>query len=253
MNKKLLSALAVAVMVMILVISSVTPVMAASSLPDRTVLSTTTTITLSASTVVLGGTASIKSQVTYISGSSTPKPTGTLTFQVQQVSTTPGMANPFVTFNTVNLVSSTNTYYSKAYSPTATGNYVFRAIYSGDTYYKTSTSASGQLRVNAGASSTGLTLNSSSIKMGSSVVETVRVRGLGGLFSIPAGIVDFQFRYTLIGPWATYSSVKLNSGAASVTFKPSASGNWYFRAVYNGDTNYKGSQSADEKLSVTIR
>jgi hypothetical protein len=258
MKKQWLYVFVIVGMLAILVIPSVTPVIAAGSSNIDNVgnrLNTTTIARLSASAIVLGGTVSEGAQLSYsVSGTSRPKPTGTFTFQVQQVSTKAGAAYSWVTYYTVNLNSSSNQYFSTPYSPMSVGNYNFRAVYSGDNYYMGSTSSNALLRVNAATSGTSMNLSSSSIKVGNSIIETVSVRGLGGLFPAPSGTVTFQVRYTILSPWVNYSSnVVLNSGKASMTFKPSTFGNWYFRAIYSGDSNYKGSQSAESRLAVTLR
>jgi hypothetical protein len=261
MKKKWLSLLAIVGMLVILIISSVTPVMAAGSSNSglsTTRLPTTTTAKLSISTIVLGGTVVDVAQLGYstsATGVNRPKPAGTFTFQVQQVSTTRGVSYQWVTYSTVSLNSSTNVYRSIAYSPKPAGAFLFRAIYSGDNYYVGSTSASEQLRVNAAVPAIAAVLSSSSIKQGNTVYNQVSVRGLGGLFPVPSGTVNFQVKYTLIGAWVTYNpNVLLRSGkAVSSTYKPPLVGNYYFRAIYSGDTNYKSSQSAVENLSVTMR
>ncbi|KPK63118.1 MAG: hypothetical protein AMK73_05400 [Planctomycetes bacterium SM23_32] len=99
------------------------------------------------------------------------------------------------------------------------------------------------------------------ITLGESVRDTATVTGLDGVFPMPTGTVDFQVVEPGEDPdnesdWDTFDpavALDLDGVAISVEYTPSAAGDYYFRAIYSGDSNYNGSQSGnrEEPLVVT--
>jgi hypothetical protein len=85
------------------------------------------------------------------------------------------------------------------------------------------------------------------------VTDNATVTGLGDGFPMPTGTIDFQVSFNG-GAWTTYDAgvVLVNGVATSTWYMPTAAGNYTFRAIYSGDSNYLGSQSGDgdEPLEV---
>jgi hypothetical protein len=160
-----------------------------------------------------------------------------------------------VTYDTVTLVGGSAI--SKAYQPLAAGSYEFQVVYAGDANYEGITSMVGSepLNVLKAASVTATDLGTSSILLGDSVFDVATVTGLGSPFSVPSGTIDFQVQFNS-GAWASFDSLEVlaDGTVTSTQYFPAASGNYQFRAVYSGDDNYLGSQSADgaEPLSVGL-
>jgi hypothetical protein len=121
------------------------------------------------------------------------------------------------------------------------GNYAYRANYDND--------CTGEIRV---SSSTSTVLGATSIIYGQSVRDNATVTGQENS-KVPTGTVNFQVKIGN-GAWNTYShEVLLSQGSAvSAWYTPVAPGNYYFRAVYNGDSSFFCSQSGnyDECLYV---
>jgi hypothetical protein len=100
------------------------------------------------------------------------------------------------------------------------------------------------------ASSTTTQLSENAIMLGGSVTDTATVTtGATGnvIFQVSTNGVDF----TQYGAAKTLSGTNPNT-ATSDLYTPDSTITYYFRAVYQGDNNYLGSQSADnaEVLSV---
>jgi len=209
------------------------------------------TITTTPSTYTLspGGSLTARAALGTL-GAAFPTPTGTVTFQVSSNNgttwTTFGAAKPLANRSAT----------SDAYKPAQAGNFIFRAIYSGDASYNLAQSSSQPkpLKVNKAASTTTTVLSSSSIKLGASVTDTATVKGFTG-FPTPSGKVTFQVSTNGGTTWKAYGGVKtlVNGKATSDAYKPAQKGNCLFRAVYAGDTNYNTSQSGnkDEPLKVS--
>jgi hypothetical protein len=131
MKKNWLSVLGIMGMLAVLIISSVTPALAASLLASKT------TMTLSAYSITLGGSVTATARVNGPTSSS-PTPAGAVSFQVL----VPG-ASTWSTFSTNALSGGQAT--SSAYRPSSSGAYWFRAVYSGNIKYTSSRSDSGNL------------------------------------------------------------------------------------------------------------
>jgi hypothetical protein len=199
---------------------------------------------LGTTTVVLGG--SVTDNVTVISDGLLPTPTGIVDFQVSY------NGGPFTTYDgNVPLVNGVAQ--SGQYFPHVTGNYAFQAVYSGDANFAGSTSINDEpLTVTRAASVTTTDLGTADILLGQSVFDGVTVNGLTG-YPIPNGTVDFQVKING-GGWTTFDpAVTLTDGQAiSAEYTPTTVGSYLFRAVYSGDGNYTGSQSADGAEPLTV-
>jgi len=72
----------------------------------------------------------------------------------------------------------------------------------------------------------------------------------------PTGIVTFLFSTNGGLNWTQLGSTKTLSGGRAVSdlYKPAVAGNNYrLRAIYGGDSNYSGSQSANNDEPLTVR
>ena len=198
--------------------------------------------------ITLGQSVTDNATVTGL-GDGFPAPTGTVDFQVSYE------GGCWVTYDhCVPLVDCQAV--SSWYTPLVTGHYDFRAVYSGDCNYQCSVSGncSEPLCVHPACSTTATMLSASTIALGNSVTDNVTVTGLGGLFPVPIGTVDFQVSYNE-GPWTTYDAdvALVNGIATSAYYMPLAAGNYEFQAIYSGDSNYRCSVSGEdaELLLVT--
>ena len=152
---------------------------------------------------------------------------------------------------------------SNTEGPLAAGSYSFQAIYSGDTNFAGSTSACEPLTINAGTTTTATVIKSSpggttvtgALPLGSSVFDTSTVTPTPAGFT-PTGSVAYTFfpdndcsgTGTGAGGGALVGGVPPNSN----TEGPLAAGSYSFRAVFTpGDTNFTGSTSACEPLTVS--
>jgi hypothetical protein len=97
------------------------------------------------------------------------------------------------------------------------------------------------------------------ITLGQSVQDIATVTGANRTATAgPTGNVTFQWSKNNGDPWTTYSTEALKaknnyvSTATSDSFIPPAPGYYFFRAVYNGDNNYNGSQSVDDTGPLTV-
>jgi type IV secretory pathway TrbF-like protein len=151
---------------------------------------------------------------------------------------------------------------SSLHGPLTFGAYSFVAIYSGDVNYQGSTSAVEPLTVQKGKSGSSTAIVDVNhvpipapyqVPLGTSVHDTATVTGQGP--SVPAtGTVTYEFFTTIDGTGAhTDQVVTLNPDGTvpdSALQGPLAAGAYSFVAVYSGDSNYLGSTSAVEPLTV---
>jgi hypothetical protein len=139
---------------------------------------------------------------------------------------------------------------SDSYTPSAAGTYYFRAVYAGDSNYLGSQSgdAAEPLTVNKASSTTSTVLSGGTITLGGSVTDTATVTAGA------TGQVTFYVKFGA-GDWAQLGAVKdlVAGSATSDPYTPLAAGDYLFRALYGGDSNYLGSQSGenDEPLTAT--
>ncbi len=202
---------------------------------------------LSESVITLGGSITDMVTVTGLGGSF-PMPTGVVAFQVS----TDGAAT-WTTFSTKSLDANGQAT-SDSYTPLAAGSYLFRAVYAGDNNYLPAMSGDNAepLIVNPATPTVTTLLSQTTITLGDSVTDTATVTGLGGLFPMPTGTVDF---YVMVGagPWTLFSTKTLVNGqATSDPYTPAAAGSYHFKAVYLGDSNYVGAQSGEDSEPLTV-
>jgi hypothetical protein len=208
-------------------------------------LAPTFTLTaVGADSITLG--QSVTDNVTVLNLASIQIPSGTVQFQVSF------NGSAFVAYDNQTLAAGTAT--SVAYQPLAAGSYLFRAVYSGDAFFEGSMSLndSEPLSVIPASTTTGTSLDTSTILFGDRVYDTATVAGLGSPFPFPTGNVSFEVKFGN-GAWVQFDNKTLVAGTVtSAAYVPSAVGSYSFRAIYFGDLNYNGSQSADgaEPLSV---
>ncbi len=201
-------------------------------------LTSTTELTISAATVVVGSAAPITLTATVAPGSGSGMPTGTITFS----NGTTQLGQP------VTLSNGTATY-SYNTSSLAAGTYPLTAAYSGDTNYGPSTSSAGTLTVlpliptTSTESITG-TPSSSESNVGSSVTLAATVAHSSGT-AAPTGTVTFANGSTALG------SGTLNSiGTATYSTSSLAVGTYSIVASYGGDANYAASTSPAATFNV---
>jgi len=209
------------------------------------VTKTQTNTQLSASTINLG--SSVTDTATVYPSSAT----GTVTFYFS-----PDGINWYIYGTTKTLSGGSAT--SDPFTPPTTGNYFFRAAYSGDNNDVGSQSANNAeslkvvgtttTTVPVTKSVTRTNLSASIITLGASVTDTVTVSP-----SSATGTVIFYFSPDGIN-WYVYGAIKTLSGgsATSDPFTPPTTGNYFFRADYSGDNNDAGSQSANNAEPLTV-
>jgi hypothetical protein len=144
--------------------------------------------------------------------------------------------------------------------PLTAGAYSFIAFYSGDSNYVGSTSAVEPLTVQKGTSTTTTVIDganhapiTSPAPLGTTVADTATVFGAPAAFT-PTGTVRYEFFTTVDGTGPhTDEVVTLNPDGTvpdSALHGPLAAGAYSFIAVYSGDSNYAGSTSPVEPLTV---
>ena len=149
---------------------------------------------------------------------------------------------------------------SGLHGPLAAGAYRFIAVYSGDSNYAASTSAVEPLLVRRGTSTSATVIVdanhtpiTSPVPLGTTVADTATVAGAPAAFT-PTGTVTYQFFTTIDGTGPhTDQTVTLNPDGSvpdSALHGPLAAGAYSFIAVYSGDSNYVGSTSPVEPLTV---
>jgi uncharacterized membrane protein len=211
--------------------------------------SSTTTTLLSSSSITLGGSVTDTATVSGVSGI---VPTGTVQFYV---STDGGSTRTLFDTESLNGVGiATSISYTPLASSATGASYEFYAVYSGDNNYLASSSGAldEPLTVNEASSTTTTLLSSSSITLGGSVTDTATVSGVSGI--VPTGTVQFYVSTDGGSTFNQYGAAKsLSSGSATSDDYTAANvGTIYFKAVYDGDTNYASSQSGNTAEPLTI-
>ena len=206
------------------------------------------TTQLNATLITLGAGVTDTVTVTGL-GIGFPVPTGTVQFTVQWPNLTVTNLGTPVTLDAFGMATSI------PFTPPFTGSYLFNATYSGDSNYNAASDAIAYqnpelLIVARGYVTVTTQLNALTINFGQSTTDTVTVTGLGGIFPIPTGSVQFIVNGSNLG-----SAVNLDASgmATSPVFTPTQVGTYYFTAEYSGDGNYTGSTSqitVDETLTV---
>jgi hypothetical protein len=200
--------------------------------------------------IPLGGNVTDSANVMGIGGIF-PAPTGSVTFEVRTDSDSSWSA--FTPDRPLVDGSATSDLYVTNSSITT---YYFRADYSGDSNYESATSGDEDEPLTPGQASITTTLSSPTIQLGNPVSDTATVTGID---SPPTGTVSFEYRKGTSGTWVQLSNETLTpipSSSTSEANSPSivltSAGDWYFRAVYSGDTNYIPSASGDTAEPLTV-
>ena len=142
--------------------------------------------------------------------------------------------------------------------PLAAGNYSFKATYSGDSTYATSSGSCEPFSVNQAQSATttvvqidGTTVTS--VGFNSTVNDQATVMGTAGI--VPTGTVSFAFYSNGMcsgEPINVTQGTLDGSAVATSGFEgPLAAGSYSFQATYAGDSNYTGSTGSCEPLTVS--
>ncbi|MCW4030294.1 MAG: Ig-like domain-containing protein [Candidatus Bathyarchaeota archaeon] len=186
--------------------------------------------------------------VTGVSG--LPTPTGTITFQVSKDN---GVT--WSNYGSVKtLVDGVAT--SDSYAITAVGTYYFRAIYSGDSIYVGVQSGNFEeplvVTYELKTTTTTTCLSDDSITLGKSVYDVAYVTS-GATGKVRFEVSTDGVNFVQYGELKTLSYSCYKNSATSDSYTPAATGTYYFRAVYLGDSTHSGSQSGntDEVLKVT--
>jgi hypothetical protein len=192
-----------------------------------------TVLKLSAATVTYGHEHVEQLSVTVSPLSPGPTPTGTVT--VKESTSTGWLCK-------INLSSGKGTC-RLSRKRLAVGTYSLVAIYGGSSVYLGSASAKKSLTVAKATSKTELELSSSEVTYGHEQLEVLWVTVSPQYSGTPTGTVTISGTLCLI----TLSSLTRSCTLSSKRFNV---GNHDLVATYSGDTNFKGSTSAKEILTV---
>ena len=184
-------------------------------------------------------------------------PTGTVKFILYQGS---GCTGAQLTSGQIALVAGTapaaSAGYSASWTPPKTGKYYWTAAYSGDTNYTSSSTTCATAGELVTVSPSAVTISTSAAPSTGTVGvkgtfgDTATVTGLGSV--TPTGTVKFILYQgaTCTGAQLTSGKIALVAGIApaasagySASWTPPKTGNYYWTAVYSGDTNYTGSST----------
>jgi hypothetical protein len=190
-----------------------------------------------------------------ITGSSTPDPTGTVTFYECGPASTPAPCTSGswteVSAQSLGGTSNPGTVVSSSFKPNATGEWCFTSVYSGDSNYLSSsdTTSDGCFAVNGADSAVTNAPAIPSITLGGSDSDSATVTGsVSGID--PTGSVTFyecgpdtSASPCTSGSWTSIGSESLGGTTnpdtvSSASFSPGSSGYWCFASVYSGDSNY---------------
>jgi|GEM_PF-1061545 len=193
------------------------------------VISTTTTLSSSASNISENSPVTLTATVQQASGTTTP--TGSVTFY-----------NGATALGTASLTAGTA---SLSTSSLPVGSNSVTAVYAGTSTFNASTSSAITVNVNSATVSTTTTLTTSaaSIPQNSPVTLTATVKPASGT-SMPAGTITFYNGATSLG------SATLSSGAATLSTSSLPVGTDSITAAYSGATNFNASTSAAVSVSV---
>ncbi|MGA2573531.1 MAG: hypothetical protein ABSF36_04915, partial [Candidatus Methanomethylicaceae archaeon] len=141
--------------------------------------------------------------------------------------------------------------YSSYVTLNPAGFYYFSVWYTGDGNYTGQVSYAESFTVGPGTVLITTLLNTTWINLGQSVSDSVTFVGVQNGYPVPTGTVEFQNNDT--GVWVTFDTEPLSNGmATSGPFTPTHAGKFFFRAWFDGDTNYMptGSCPFGEPLRV---
>jgi Tfp pilus assembly protein PilV len=180
--------------------------------------STTTTLTSSANPSVYG------QSVTFTATVSSSAATGTVTFEDGSTAIGTGtLSGGVATYTTGALTVATHT---------------IKAVYAGDSNYKTSTSTAVSQKVQKASTTTTLTSSTNPSVYGQAVTFTATVVATSPGAGTPTGTVTFKNGSTTLGTGT------LSGGVATYTTGALAIGTLSITAVYGGDTNFTTSTSS---------
>ncbi len=178
-------------------------------------------------------------------------PTGSLDYKFYLNGTCDG--TPYNTDSALALGSESSTY-----SSLAAGHYSFLASYSGDTNYNSSTGTCESVEVVKSNTTTTTQVHdashndvtNTSVALGSQVHDSASVATQVGSFTI-TGTVTYTLYNNGTCNGSVLSTQQVAVGTESSVTAALASGNYSYKAVYSGDTNYNGSTGDCEPFSVS--
>ena len=190
---------------------------------------TTTALVPSPDPSVYGQTVTLTATVTAVApGAGTP--TGTVQFYT-----------PKFVIGTASLVGDVATI---TVSSLPAGDYALEAQYQGDASFQGSISSTVDQTVDQASTTTSLSLSSSTVSYGNPVTFTAAVTALAPGSGSPTGSVEFFDGGTDLG------SGDLAGGTATFTISTLTAGDHQITAQYQGDTNFLGSTSSAQTLTV---
>jgi hypothetical protein len=180
---------------------------------------TTTTVSLSASSINFGQSAALTATV---QAAYTGTPRGTVTF-----------LDGTITLGTSTITNGSAQYTASALAP---GTHSISAKYSGDTNFTASNSTASQtLTVNQATTTTTVSTSLNPSTYGQLVTFSATVQASSG--TGPTGSITFLNGTTTLG------TVSLSNGTAQLTVSSLAAGSQSITAQYSGDSNFAGSTS----------
>lgn len=193
--------------------------------------SPTTLAIIPATTTPAGGTALTITATLTATSPGTSLPTGTVTFSMDGTSIgTSAIVSGSPSTATVTMASTS----------VVPGTHVLTAVYSGDSYYATSTAASVTIDVTKGSTATTLTPSTLTPTAGGSMVVTASITSPNPVTTLPSGTVNI----TLDGVSQGTATVTTGSpSTATLTIALVNAGTHLLQAIYSGDTYYTGSTS----------
>ncbi len=201
--------------------------------------------TVAGGTAVIGSGTKLTDTATLSGGYN---PTGTITF------TLTGPGNTVVDTETVTVSGDKNYTTPNGYLPTATGNYVWSATYSGDTNNNGAADNGQNESETVSTASPGIstTQQPASATVGSSIADKATVTGGYN----PTGTVTFAlYNNSTASGTALFTDTETLSGgtATSKGYTATATGTDYWVATYNGDSNNVSvtSGTASEPVVIT--
>lgn len=191
---------------------------------------TSTTLTRTPTTSVLGQAITIKATIAGPSGAAFAG--GSVTFK----------NGPTVIGTAV--VNSSN-FASLTYAGLPVGSASLTAVYAGSSSYNGSTSGAVVHAVGAASTTTTVTLSSSTRIMGQSVTISAKVAPVAPGAGVPTGAVTFKDGATVLGTGT------LSAGVATLSVYNLFQGTHNITAVYTATTSFKTSTSAAKTFTVT--